>query len=106
MRHPAASAALAIDQKAPDFLPYLVVIIWDAIALIASFWRDWWAFLESLINPGSSARRRDRRSSASSCLESAVIVGFVWKRSFALIFGSRRSPLFFSPTAPCSTSAT
>ncbi|HLJ72498.1 MAG TPA: undecaprenyl-diphosphate phosphatase, partial [Roseiarcus sp.] len=51
-----------IDQKAPDYLPYLVVMhLGTAIALFLYFWRDWLAFLISLINPANPRGSADRR---------------------------------------------
>ena len=48
-----------IDQKAPDFLPYLVVMhLGTAIALFVFFWRDWLAFLQLARRPAARARRR------------------------------------------------
>jgi undecaprenyl-diphosphatase len=74
----------SIDQKAPDFLPYLVVMhVGTAIALIAFFWRDWWAFLLSLISPNSAHG------------VPAVIVGFVFEKRLAAAFGSPTVAAFF-----------
>ena len=33
-----------IDQRAPEFLPFLVMLhLGTAVALVAYFWRDWWS---------------------------------------------------------------
>jgi undecaprenyl-diphosphatase len=88
----------SIDQKAPDFLPYLVVMhLGTAIALIAFFWRDWWAFIESLINPRSAHGIADRRIFALVVLATipAVIVGFVLEKRLAVAFGSPAIAAFF-----------
>ena len=43
-----------LDQKAPAFLPFLVLLhTGTAAALLAFFWRDWWA-LACGVSPGSS----------------------------------------------------
>ena len=67
-----------IDERAPDFLPYLVVMhLAKATALFLYFWRDWLAFLSSLVVVGprsrsigasspSSSWRRSRRSSSAT----------------------------------------
>jgi len=52
-----------IDQKAADFLPYLVVMhLGTAVALLLYFWRDWWAFAVSLLSQSGEARSADRRN--------------------------------------------
>ena len=44
-----------IDQRAPDFLPYLVVMhLGTAIALFAYFWREWFAFVARCERAGFS----------------------------------------------------
>src|SRR5450631_4120508 len=51
-----------IDQKAPDFLPYLVVMhLGTAVALLLYFWRDWLAFAISLLSQSGARARADRR---------------------------------------------
>ena len=40
-----------VDEHAPDFLPYLVVMhLGTAVALLIYFWRDWLDFLGGLAN--------------------------------------------------------
>jgi len=49
---------LGIDQKAPEFLPFLVVLhLGTAAALLAYFWRDWFNILVGLF--GGPAHQRD-----------------------------------------------
>src|ERR1700723_2121494 len=69
-----------IDQRAPDFLPYLVVMhLGTAIALFAYFWREWFGFGRSLIDRGAPRSREDRRIFGLLVLATgpAVIVGFL-----------------------------
>src|ERR1700728_813820 len=80
-----------INQKAPDFLPYLVVMhLGTAIALFAYFWREWFAFGQSLIDSKGSRSRTDRRILGLVILATApaVIVGFVLHDRLAAAFGS------------------
>ena len=43
-----------VDQKAPDWLAYLVVMhLGTAIALLLYFWRDWLSFATSLLSRSS-----------------------------------------------------
>ena len=45
-----------LDQKAPEFLPFLVLLhTGTAIALLTYFWRDWWALLRGLLGIGADA---------------------------------------------------
>jgi undecaprenyl-diphosphatase len=73
----------AIDQKSPDFLPYLVVMhLGTAIALLLYFWRDWWAFILSLVGAASANTRTDRRILLLVILATipAVVVGAVLRK--------------------------
>jgi undecaprenyl-diphosphatase len=51
-----------IDQKAPEFLPFLVVLhLGTAAALLIYFWRDWIDLAEGLFGLGSPANRAGSR---------------------------------------------
>lgn len=68
----------AIDQKAPDWLAYLVVMhLGTAIALFLYFLPDWWALLRSLFSRSSARAAVDRRILALVILATipAVVVG-------------------------------
>src|SRR5271154_7084293 len=42
-----------VDQDAPQFLPFLVVLhVGTATALLLYFWRDWWDLLMALLGRG------------------------------------------------------
>ena len=61
-----------IDERAPDFLPYLVVMhLGTATALFLYFWRDWFAFLGSLVTGGPAVAVEPAPVSPWSC----------WRRS-------------------------
>ena len=80
-----------IDQKAPDFLPYLVVMhLGTAIALFVFFWRDWFAFGQSLIDSQAPRSQADRRVLGFVVLATipAVLVGFILHDRLAEAFGS------------------
>jgi undecaprenyl-diphosphatase len=81
----------SIDQKAADFLPYLVVMhLGTAIALLLYFWRDWLAFLISLLSPSSPRAKTDRRIFFFVVLATipAVIVGVVLRKLLGDAFGT------------------
>src|ERR1051326_1842514 len=52
----------SIDQDAPTFLPFLVLLhVGTALALLLYFWRDWWLLLSSLIPGAPDGARREHR---------------------------------------------
>ena len=72
-----------VDQKAPDWLAYLVVMhLGTAIALFAYLWRDWQSFLRSLISAPDSRAKTDRRTFFFVVLATipAVLVGSVFRK--------------------------
>ena len=87
-----------IDQKAPDFLPYLVVMhLGTAIALFLYFWRDWLSFLMSAVNRSAPASATDRRVFGLVILATipAVVVGFGLHKWLADAFGAPPIAAFF-----------
>ncbi len=51
-----------LDQRAPEFLPFLVLLhTGTAVALLAYFWRDWLALGLGVVGAGGQARVRDAR---------------------------------------------
>ena len=79
-----------VDERAPDFLPYLVVMhLGTATALFLYFWRDWFAFLSSLVTGGAQSRS-NRRLFALVVLATipAVIVGAIFRRLLGDAFGT------------------
>lgn len=81
----------AIDQKAEDFLPYLVVMhLGTAIALFVYFWRDWLNFGLSLLGQGDARAAADRRIFLMVVLATipAVVVGFAFRKLLGDAFGT------------------
>lgn len=80
-----------LDQKAPDYLPYLVVMhLGTAVALLLYFWRDWRDFATSLLSQSGPRARADRRIFLLVVLATipAVIVGFVFRKLLGDAFGN------------------
>ena len=68
-----------------------------AIALFLYFWRDWFAFLRSLLRSDSPRSMADRRILGLVVLATipAVVVGFVLHKQLAAAFGSPAVVAFF-----------
>src|SRR4029077_10793924 len=67
-----------LDQKSPEFLPFLVVLhLGTAAALLIYFWRDWFNFARAVTGQGPNVGR-ERRIFALICIATlpAVIIGF------------------------------
>ena len=82
----------------PDFLPYLVVMhLGTAAALFIYFWRDWAAFLSSLISRNSPRYKADQRIFALVVLATipAVVVGFGLRKILGEAFSSPPVAAFF-----------
>lgn len=81
-----------IDQRGPDFLPFLVVLhIGTAAALLAYFWRDWIGLALALFGLGPRAARRGRRRELGLIVVAtipAVILGFALEKLFRALFGT------------------
>src|SRR5271156_4585827 len=51
-----------IDQRSPEFLPFLVMLhLGTATALLAYFWRDWWAIITGVLGIGGGHQIQERR---------------------------------------------
>ena len=81
-----------LDQNAPEFLPFLVLLhLGTATALFLFFWRDWWRLLLGILGMNEPARvSQDRRTFLLIVVATipAVIVGFVLEKFFRRLFGS------------------
>ena len=87
-----------IDQKAPDFLPYLVVMhLGTAIALFLYFWRDWLSFLRSIVERDAPRSAADRRIFFHVVIATipAVVVGFGLRKLLGEVFGTPQIAAFF-----------
>jgi undecaprenyl-diphosphatase len=82
----------SLDQKAPSFLPFLVVLhLGTATALLLYFWRDWFGFARALLGQGTQETiRRERRIFALVCLATlpAAVLGFTLEHILRGFFGS------------------
>lgn len=81
-----------LDQNAPEFLPFLVMLhLGTATALVLFFWRDWWALARGVLGIEQPARVAEGRRTFLLIVVAtipAVIVGFVLEKFFRALFGS------------------
>jgi undecaprenyl-diphosphatase len=88
-----------IDQHAPDFLPFLVVLhLGTAAALLAYFWRDWVGLVLAFFGAGPAEERRAYWRLLWLVVVAtipAVILGFALEKWFRHLFGAPMVAAFF-----------
>jgi undecaprenyl-diphosphatase len=81
----------SLDQKAPEFLPFLVVLhLGTATALLAYFWRDWFGFAKAVMGrgePTTVARERKVFWLIVVATLPAVVLGFGLEHRLCGLFG-------------------
>ena len=81
-----------IDQHAPEFLPFLVMLhLGTAVALLTYFWRDWWMLLTGVIGMAEPAMvQASRRIFGLIVIATipAVIAGFLLEKFVRGLFGA------------------
>jgi undecaprenyl-diphosphatase len=81
-----------IDQRAPEFLPFLVMLhLGTAAALLLFFWRDWWSLAVGVLGIASRHQIDESRRVFLLIVVAtipAVIVGFVLEKFFRSLFGT------------------
>ena len=82
----------AIDQRSPEFLPFLVLLhLGTAVALLAYFWRDWLALALGVLGLSGTERTRESRRVFMLIVIAtipAVIIGFALEKFVRGLFGS------------------
>jgi undecaprenyl-diphosphatase len=81
-----------IDQRSPEFLPFLVMLhLGTAAALLGYFWRDWWAIITGVLGIGGAHQvQESRRVFVLVVIATipAVVAGFVLEKFVRGLFGS------------------
>ncbi|MDD2876281.1 MAG: undecaprenyl-diphosphate phosphatase [Acidiphilium sp.] len=81
-----------IDQHAPSFLPFVVMLhVGTATALLAYFWRDWWEMAMGLFGQGETRVVNEQRGLLLRLVVAtipAVAIGFVLKKPIQHLFAS------------------
>lgn len=84
-----------IDQAAPSFLPFLVMLhLGTALALLLYFWRTWWDILLGVLGRGNAENINASRGLLVRLVIAtipAVVVGFALKKPIEHLFAS---PIF------------
>lgn len=82
----------SLNQAAPEFLPFLVLLhVGTAVALLAFFWRDWLALLRGVLGIGGSAEVADNRRLLLMMIVAtipAVVVGGALEHRLRDLFAS------------------
>jgi len=83
-----------IDQHAPDFLPFIVVLhVGTAVALLLYFWRDWAAIAAGILGGGGHPNAADARNALGLIVVAtlpAVVIGLLFEK---LVRGLFAAPL-------------
>ena len=82
----------SLDQRSPEFLPFLVMLhLGTATALLLFFWRDWWALLIGILGlttPHQTSESRRVFMLIVIATIPAVIVGFLLEKFLRGLFGT------------------
>jgi undecaprenyl-diphosphatase len=82
----------AVDQRSPEFLPFLVVLhVGTAAALLVYFWRDWLELLLAVLGRGAPEERSDALHLLVLLVAGtlpAVIIGFLLEHFLRNLFGA------------------
>lgn len=81
-----------IDQAAPSFLPFVVMLhVGTGTALLLYFWRDWWGMLLGLLGRGAPREVDAQRGLLLRLVIAtlpAVVIGFALKKPIQHLFAS------------------
>jgi len=88
-----------VDQSAPEFLPFLVVLhLGTAAALLAYFWKDWLVIITAFFGFGPREERRAHWRLLFLIVMAtipAVVLGFALEKWFRSLFGAPAIAAFF-----------
>jgi len=83
-----------LDQGGEAFLPFLVMLhVGTALALLAYFWRDWWALASGVLGLGTAHANAESRRVLGLIVVAtipAAIVGAVLEHQLRRLFGTPR----------------
>lgn len=88
-----------LDQRSPEFLPFLVMLhLGTATALLLFFWRDWWSLAIGVLGLASPHQISESRRVFLLIVIAtipAVIVGFLLEKFVRGLFGTPLVAAFF-----------
>ncbi len=85
-----ALLGLAIDQRSPEFLPFLVVLhLGTAAALLLYFWRDWLGIVLGIVGRQSAQRSESLRVLVLMIIATlpAALLGYLFEHKLKDLFG-------------------
>jgi undecaprenyl-diphosphatase len=89
----------SLDQHAPSYLPFLVLLhVGTAVALLCFFWRDWLALAKGVFGLGGAHESGEARRVLLLIILAtipAVIVGFAFEHFFRRLFASPLAAALF-----------
>jgi undecaprenyl-diphosphatase len=89
----------SLDQHAPSYLPFLVLLhVGTAVALLCFFWRDWLALARGVLGLGGAHESGEARRVLLLIVLAtipAVVVGFAFEHFFRSLFASPLAAAFF-----------
>jgi undecaprenyl-diphosphatase len=81
-----------IDQEAPSYLPFLVVLhLGTAAALLLYFWREWIDLLRAVLGRPTRLRRAEELRLLALIVVAtipAVLIGFAFEKRLRVLFGA------------------
>jgi undecaprenyl-diphosphatase len=82
----------SVDQRSPEFLPFLVMLhLGTAAALLLYFWRDWWSLTTGVLGlttPHQAGESKRVLVLIVIATIPAVIIGFLLEKFFRNLFGT------------------
>ncbi len=88
----------SIDQKSPEFLPFIVVLHFGtSLALLSYFWRDWLNFARAVISGGGAKSLAERKIFYLIVIATlpGVVIGYTFEHMVRNFFGSPRLAAIF-----------
>ena len=88
-----------LDEANPTFLPFLVMLhVGTAVALLAFFWRDWFALAQGAVGAGASHQVRESRHILGLIVLAtipAIVIGYALENRLRTLFATPEAAALF-----------